>query len=120
MTSPNERPDAPPVPPGEAGPGADLKATLESGARALDERAQALGREAESAARRWSENPAVAETADLAGRLWGLVLLGFGLWFFANITLDMDLPSLRWGELWPVVLIVIGGFIVVRGLARRR
>jgi hypothetical protein len=135
MTTPNERPDIPPLPP--AGPepadvppaqpapaapaatGVDLRTTLEDGARTLDLRAQALGREAEAAARRWGENPAVKETADLAGRLWGLVLLGFGLWFFADVTLELDLPSLRWGELWPVILIVLGGFVVLRGLARR-
>jgi len=142
MTTPNERPDIPPLSPAGPGPadapptqpapasgqpapaapaatGADLRATLEDGARTLDQRAQALGREAEEAARRWGENPAVKETADLAGRLWGLVLLGFGLWFFADVTLKLDLPSLRWGELWPVVLIVLGGFVVLRGLARR-
>ena len=135
MTTPNERPDIPPLPPAGPGPAdvppaqpapaapapteVDLRTTLEDGARTLDQRAQALGREAEAAARRWGENPAVKETADLAGRLWGLVLLGFGLWFFADVTLKLDLPSLRWGELWPVVLIVIGGFVVLRGLARR-
>ena len=146
MTTPNERPDIPPLPrdpidpavaapPTQAAPaapaasgsptapapeGTDLKTVLESGARAFDDRAQSLGREAEAAARRWGENPAVKETADLAGRLWGLVLLGFGLWFFADVTLAMDLPNVRWGELWPVVLIVIGGFVVLRGMARRR
>lgn len=134
MTSPNERPDVPPVPatpaepamapsqPAPAAPaatGTDLKAALEDGARNLDQRAQALGREAEAAARRWGENPAVKETADIAGRLWGLVLLAFGLWFLADVTLDMDLPNVRWSEVWPVLLIVLGGFVVIRGLARR-
>ena len=135
MTSPNERPDIPPLPPAGPGPAdappaqpapaapapteVDLRTTLEDGARTLDQRAQALGGEAEDAARRWGENPAVKETADLAGRLWGLVLLGFGLWFFADVTLKLDLPSVRWSELWPVILIVIGGFVVLRGLARR-
>lgn len=134
MTSPNERPDVPPVPATPAEPamapsqpppaapaatGTDLKAALEDSARNLDQRAQALGREAEAAARRWGENPAVKETADIAGRLWGLVLLAFGLWFLADVTLDMDLPNVRWSEVWPVLLIVLGGFVVIRGLARR-
>lgn len=135
MTNPNERPDVPPLPPIESGgadvpparpaPGApatvgyDLKTAFESGARTLDERAQALGREAEAAARRWGESPAVKETADVAGRVWGLVLLAVGLWFFADVTLRMDLPNVRWSEAWPVILIVIGGVVVVRGLARR-
>ena len=151
MTTPNERPDVPPVPSGSADPastmggepvapaaptapaptapapaapaqtaGADLKTVFEDGARALDERAQALGREAEAAARRWGENPAVKETADLAGRLWGVVLLAVGFWFLADVTLDLDLPRIRWGELWPLVLIVVGGFVVLRGMARQR
>jgi hypothetical protein len=136
MTTSNERPDVPPLPPTDSGPaevppaqpapstqatsGADLKAAIESGARTFDQRAQALGREAEAAARRWGENPAVKETADVAGRIWGLVLLAVGAWFFADVTLNLDLPSVRWRELWPVVLIVLGGFVVLRGLARRR
>jgi len=138
MTTPNERPDVPPLPTSAAEPadsppaqpaaaaaagpstvGADLRTALESGARTFDERAQALGREAEAAAKRWGENPAVKETADVAGRIWGLVLLAFGLWFFADVTLRLDLPNVRWSEVWPVFLIVVGGFVVVRGLARR-
>jgi hypothetical protein len=135
MTTPNERPDVPPLPPTAAEPadappaqpaapapstvGADLKTALESGARTFDERAQSLGREAEAAAKRWGENPAVKETADVAGRIWGLVLLAFGLWFFADVTLRLDLPNVRWNEVWPLILIVAGGLVVVRGLARR-
>ncbi|OGO55038.1 MAG: hypothetical protein A2V84_03765 [Chloroflexi bacterium RBG_16_70_13] len=113
-------PTTPPAPPAPAAAGTDLRTAFESGARAFDERAQALGREAEGAARRWSESPAVKETADLAGRLWGLVLLALGLWFLADVTLDMALPNVRWNELWPVILILIGGFVVLRGMARRR
>lgn len=155
MTTPNERPDTPPLPPSPTEPpptapptppasaasapatsasaapapaapatpaavGTELKAALEDGARAFDQRAQALGREAEAAVNRWGENPAVRETADLAGRLWGLVLLAFGLWFFADVTLNLDLPRVRWSELWPVILIVLGGFVVLRGLVQRR
>jgi hypothetical protein len=140
MTSPNERPDAPPLPPSPIEPGApaetpaavpppampaatagdQLKSSLESGARAFDERAQALGKEAEAAVNRWGQNPAVRETADMAGRIWGLVLLAFGLWFLADVTLKMDLPRIAWGDLWPIVLIVLGGLVVVRGMARRR
>jgi hypothetical protein len=149
MTSPNDRPDIPPIPPDPAATspaasapaasaasatgapsephpdapsswsGTDFKTTIEQGARTLDQRAEALGREAEAAAKRWGESPAVKETADLATRLWGLVLLAFGLWFLADVTLGLDLPNLRWSELWPIVLIVVGGFVVVRGLARR-
>jgi hypothetical protein len=128
MTSPNDRPDQPPVPspepvapatPPPAAASTDFKNVIEDGARAIDQRAQALGREAEQAAARFSANPAVRETADLASRVWGLILLAFGLWFFADITLKMDLPALAWGDLWPLILIVLGGLVVIRGLARR-
>lgn len=127
MTTPTERPDLPPddparfAPPAQAAPtqGADLRASLESGAEALGERAQALGKEAEQAVARLGANPAVRETADLAGRLWGVVLLAFGIWFLLDVTLRMDLPAVAWDQLWPVVLIVLGGFVVLRGMARR-
>jgi hypothetical protein len=122
MTTPNERPDLPPDQPAPSTPpasGADLRASLESGAKAFDERAQALGREAEAAVGRLGANPAVRETADMAGRLWGLVLLGFGIWFLFDVTLRMDLPAIAWDQMWPLILIVLGGLVVVRGLARR-
>lgn len=89
-------------------------------ARKIDEKAQALGREAEAAANRFAANPAVRNTADTAGLIWGLLLLVVGLWLFAAITLRLDLPSVAWADFWPVILILFGGLIVVRGLARRR
>jgi hypothetical protein len=58
--------------------------------------------------------------ADWASRAWGLIVLAIGLWFFADVTLGLGMPSLAWGELWPIVLIVAGLAIVLRGLARRR
>lgn len=90
------------------------------GPESLGQRAEALGREAEAAALRLGTNPAVRETVDLAGRLWGLVLLGLGLWFFADVTLKLDLPAIAWRDAWPIALIAVGGLVIVRGLARRR
>lgn len=122
MTPPNERPDLPsdePAPtlarPGPAAP----RFNLEEQAQALGQRAESLGREAEVAVARLGANPAVRETVDVAGRAWGLVLLAVGAWFFADVTLKMDLPGVAWRDLWPVVLIVLGGLVVLRGLARR-
>ena len=69
---------------------------------------------------RLGANPVVRETFDFVGRLWGLVLLAFGLWFFADVTLRMDLPAIAWDDLWPVALILLGGLVVLRGVARRR
>lgn len=129
MTTPPEssyrppaRPDPPPAQPAPtapASPSENLQRTLQGGARAFDERAQALGREAEAAVNRLGANPAVRETADMAGRVWGLVLLAFGLWFFAAVTLKLDLPAVSWGDLWPLALVLIGGLVIIQGIARR-
>ncbi|HEY7131010.1 MAG TPA: hypothetical protein VH440_02105 [Candidatus Limnocylindrales bacterium] len=49
----------------------------------------------------------------------GVVVLLIGLYYFLDTTLGIDLPAVRWGSLWPVILIVIGGVIVLRALGRR-
>jgi hypothetical protein len=53
-----------------------------------------------------------------ASILFGLVILGFGLWFFAEYTLGYDLPNIRWSQLWPVLLIVIGVWVVLGSMRR--
>jgi hypothetical protein len=50
--------------------------------------------------------------------VFGLILLGLGLWFFAEITLGLELPDISWDQVWPIILIVIGLWIVLA--ARRR
>jgi hypothetical protein len=79
-----------------------------------------FGRQAEAAGARWSKEPGVARAADTAGRIWGLIVLGIGLWFFADITLGYDMPSVAWRDLWPLGLIGIGLVVVIRGMTRRR
>jgi len=49
----------------------------------------------------------------------GLILIAIGAWYFLETTLGLDLPQLRWGSLWPLILIVIGGLILVRSVQRR-
>jgi hypothetical protein len=78
-----------------------------------------IGREAEEAGRRLSANPAVTRTADTATRLWGLLLIAIGAWFFAEITLGYEMPAIPWRDVWPLGLIVVGLVVIVRGLARR-
>ncbi len=50
----------------------------------------------------------------------GVGLIVVGLWFFLDRTLGLDLPTIEWRGLWPVVLIVIGGAILLRSLDRSR
>jgi hypothetical protein len=49
----------------------------------------------------------------------GIVLL-VGLYYFVDRTLGIDLPAISWGDLWPVILIVIGGLILARAWDRGR
>ena len=53
-----------------------------------------------------------------ASILFGLVFLGLGLWFFAEHTLGYELPRIRWSQLWPAVLIIIGLWVVLGSMRR--
>lgn len=61
-------------------------------------------------------------TRDNDGRwgtvVFGVILVAVGLWFFADQTLGLDMPRLRWSELWPVLIIVLGGWIVLGSIRR--
>src|SRR6266550_2788560 len=74
-----------------------------------------FGRRAEAAGQRWSKDAGVVRAADTASRIWGLLVLAIGLWFFADVTLGYDMPSIAWRDLWPIVLIGIGLIVVIRG-----
>ena len=59
---------------------------------------------------------------DDAGRsgtiFFGVILVAIGLWFFADQTLGLEMPRLRWNELWPILLIALGAWIVFGSLRR--
>lgn len=84
------------------------------------EAGERFGRQAEAAANRWSKDPGVVRAADTAGRIWGLILVAVGLWFFADVTLGYDMPVIAWRDLWPIALIGIGLLVLFRGMTRRR
>jgi hypothetical protein len=52
--------------------------------------------------------------------VFGVLLTAIGLWFFADQTLGLELPRLRWSELWPVLLIGLGAWVVLGSLRRDR
>ncbi|HET7031417.1 MAG TPA: tetraspanin family protein [Candidatus Limnocylindrales bacterium] len=49
----------------------------------------------------------------------GLALIAVGVWFFVDRTLGLALPAIAWSTIWPVILIVLGGLILVRSIDRR-
>ena len=57
---------------------------------------------------------------NLAALVVGFAFIAFGLWFFLDRTLGIALPAIRWGSIWPIALIVIGGIVLLRSLDRSR
>jgi hypothetical protein len=49
----------------------------------------------------------------------GLIFIGLGAYWFLDQTLGIAMPRISWGGVWPVVLILIGGLILIRSLERR-
>ena len=52
--------------------------------------------------------------------VFGLVVIAIGLWLFAERTLDIDLPEIDWGALWPLAIIGLGAWILIGAADRRR
>jgi len=44
----------------------------------------------------------------------GLVILAVGLWYFADRTLGLELPRLDADQLWPIAIIALGAWLIVR------
>jgi hypothetical protein len=53
-----------------------------------------------------------------ASLIAGLILLAIGAWFFIDQTLGIDLPSIRWSQLWPLLLIGVGAWILLSAARR--
>lgn len=116
-----EQTDQPlPPPASEPPPNPSFEQRMDDFGHRAEVAGERLGRDAEAAAERWKRDPAVAVAGDTAARVWGLVVLGVGLWFFADITLGMAMPAVAWRDVWPLALIVLGLAVVLRGVARRR
>jgi len=107
----------------EPTPATDVGDRLKERFEAFGVEAQAagerIGREAQAAGDRFVADPAVIRAADTGARIWGLLVLAVGVWFFAQVTLGLPLPLIAWRDLWPVALVLIGLFIIVRGMTRR-
>ena len=56
---------------------------------------------------------------NVASIIVGLVFLAIGIWYFLDTTLGLTMPDIEWDNIWPIVLIVIGGVIVFRAATDR-
>lgn len=61
-----------------------------------------------------SAGPPIAEGPRWGSIILGLVILGIGLWYFADRTLGLDLPRLQANQLWPIVVIGLGVWLILR------
>jgi hypothetical protein len=57
--------------------------------------------------------------ANVASIVAGGIILAVGVWYFLDTTLGLRMPRIQWGDLWPIVLIVIGGVILFRAATNR-
>ena len=53
------------------------------------------------------------------GIVVGLVMIAIGAYYFLDRTLGIAMPRIQWGSLWPILLIVVGGLIIVRSFQRK-
>ncbi|HYH93995.1 MAG TPA: DUF5668 domain-containing protein [Candidatus Saccharimonadales bacterium] len=65
----------------------------------------------------WQAPPS-RDAGRTASLIAGLVLLGIGAWFFVDQTLGIELPPIRWSQLWPLLLIGIGAWILFSAARR--
>jgi hypothetical protein len=63
--------------------------------------------------------PPPADSGRIASLIFGIVLIVIGLWFFATTTLGLSLPRLDWGQLWPILLIGLGLWVLLRSMGRQ-
>ena len=63
-----------------------------------------------------SQNPQTPQPRNRGNLIGGLVLITLGTLFLA----DEFLPHVNFGDLWPIILIVIGGGLLINSFGRRQ
>jgi hypothetical protein len=61
-----------------------------------------------------AREPRVPDGPRFGSIIVGLVILAVGLWYFADRTLGLDLPRLEADQLWPIAIIALGVWLIVR------
>ncbi len=58
--------------------------------------------------------PPISDGPRYGSIIVGLVILAVGIWYFADRTLGLELPRLDADQLWPIAVIVLGAWLIVR------
>jgi hypothetical protein len=51
--------------------------------------------------------------------VFGLIVLGIGVYYLLDRTLGIAMPRIQWGSIWPIFVIILGGLILLRSFDRR-
>ena len=119
MSEAKPDPAAAPDPATASPPRQTFEQRMESFGKEVGEAGERIGRDAEAWGQRLAKDPSVRRAGDTAARIWGLLILAVGVWFFIDVTLGYDMPRIPWGDVWPVGLILVGLLVIVRGMGRR-
>jgi hypothetical protein len=57
---------------------------------------------------------------DVGGFLFGLIILGVGVYYFLTNTLGLPIPALDWDKVWPLFVIAFGAGIAANNWYNRR
>jgi len=49
----------------------------------------------------------------------GLILIAIGVYYFLDRTLGLAMPRIQWSSVWPIILIIVGGLILLRSFQRK-
>lgn len=58
--------------------------------------------------------PPVTDRPRYGSIIVGLVIIAVGLWYFADRTLGLELPNLEADQLWPIAVIAVGAWLIIR------
>ena len=97
-----------------------LQERMQSFGREAQAAGERLGRDAQFAGERLAHDPGFVTAGTWLTRLIGLAFIAVGLWLFGEVSLGLDLPRLDWDLVWPALLIVLGGLVLLSAAVRRR
>jgi hypothetical protein len=56
---------------------------------------------------------------DFGALIFGLIVLGVGVYYFLANTLGLQIPDLDWDKIWPLLVVALGCAILFSNLRRK-